>query len=139
MLRYDRPRFMAHGLTATVNAVAFLLFAFNESFHTGSKLPMWTALGLCLACLLRAIACAVRRGRDLGWPGLATAVAFPLALGLMPTGLFLVGFLCIGLPQPRAARFGPPPPPAEAGALWCGALLGLLLPWAILLPVNLVN
>ncbi|MDP3859446.1 MAG: hypothetical protein Q8Q73_16955 [Stagnimonas sp.] len=139
MLRYDRARFAAYGLTSAVNGIALLIFAFDASFHLGSKLGMWAAIALGLGALAWAGRCAMRRGRDLGWSAPMIAIAFPLSLFLMPLGLLLIGFLCFGLPQPKAERFGLAPPAAGASRLWLGALFGVLAPWALLAPFALAS
>lgn len=139
MPRYDRARFAAYGLPALLSALGLLVYGFDQSFHQGSKLGLRAALVISLCSLGWTMHCAVRRGRDLGWPAPMTAIAFPLSLFLMPLGLLLIGFLCFGSPQSRAERFGPAPPAAGALRLWLGALFGVLLPWALLAPFALAS
>lgn len=134
-MRDDRARFLAYGLTSTVNLLALLLCAFSYSFRSQAQAAVWAALGLALVCLLLATGRAMRRGRDLGWPAPLTAIGFPLSLMLMPAGLAMLVVLCIGRPSHSAARYGPPPEPSTRAAL--GAVLSLLWPWTLMLPFGL--
>lgn len=138
-MRDDRARFLAAGGPALVNVLVLLLIAFSASFRPGSRLSMNFALALGALCLLQLIAAAVRRGRDLGWNPVLTALACLIGLPLMPLNLILLGVLAVlpGIPGDNPP--GPPRPPAGSGELRRIALLNLLWPWLLMVPALLAH
>lgn len=133
MRRHDRTRFVAFGLLPLLNVVALLLHGLGLATHgrggAAASLPLLVVLAILV--LLTLPWAAVRRGRDLGWPAVASLAACVGGLMLGPTLLLLAGYLAFAKGQPDGNAFGPPPPPATL-PLWVGALAWLLLPWAIL-------
>ncbi|MBT9458087.1 MAG: hypothetical protein IV097_15825 [Burkholderiaceae bacterium] len=114
-------------------ALALLIHGIGLSTHgTGGAAASLPALVVLAAvCLLMAMAAALKRGRDLGWPAWQTVLGFWICLGLGPLLLVLVGYLAGAKTKPRADAFEPAPPPAGIGT-WLLALLNLLWPWAVL-------
>lgn len=137
MRRIGRAHFALLGVPATINALAMLVVSFNSTFRTGSGYTWLLPLAVALACLAVAAACAIRRGRDLGWASLSTAGIFVVCLFFVPLVLVILALLVFLPPRPSAAQFGPPPHPLGPGAL----LLALVLagaPWIFALVAKLI-
>lgn len=134
MTRYGRSRFIAFGLLPALNAAALLIYGLHlataaASGGAGRSLPVLIVLAI--LCLLMAMAAAVKRGRDVGWPWWATLLAF--WFGLSTAFLFpvLIGYFAFAETKPKAEQFGPASPSADLFT-WSWAVMNLIWPWVVL-------
>src|SRR5215218_709011 len=70
MRRYDRSRFLAFGALPVANVAGLLIYGLALATHgtggAGRSLPALVVIAA--VCLLSAMAAAIKRGRDAGWP-----------------------------------------------------------------------
>ncbi len=137
MRRIGRAHFAFLGVPATINALAMLVVSFNSTFRIGSGYTWLLPLAMALACLAVAAACAVRRGRDLGWAPLSTAGIFVVCLFFVPLVLVILALLVFLPSRPSAVQFGPSPHPVGAGALLVALVLAAA-PWLLALLAKLI-
>lgn len=130
-LRMGRAGFAARGLPCAVNVLLLFFHAMGKAFTPSQEsLLAWVDLPMILVCLTLLLMFAMRRGRDLGWPGGATAAGMLLAVGVAPL-LPLLVIVLLALPaQPGAEHYGAPPP--RDSGWWLATLLLLAWPWLIL-------
>lgn len=133
MRRYTRSRFAAFGLLPVGNVLALLLYGLvlSTKVSGGGAAPLPAVIVLAVVFLLIAMAAAIKRGRDLGWPAWLTVLGFWICLGLGPLLLVLVGYLAFAKTKAQADAFEPAPPPATL-VTWIFALMNLIWPWAVL-------
>jgi multisubunit Na+/H+ antiporter MnhB subunit len=133
MRRYDRSRFLAFGALPLANVAGLLIYGLALTTHgtggAGRSLPALVVIAA--VCLLIAMAAAIKRGRDVGWPVWLTAVAFWAALGMGPALLLLIGYFAFAKSPAKADELGPPATPPTA-ATWAWAISNLLWPWVVL-------
>lgn len=133
MLRHDRSRFLAFGILPLLNVVSLLLHGLGLATHgrggAAASLPLLVVLAIVV--LLAVPWAAVKRGRDLGWSAALSLTACMGSLLFGPAVLVLAGYLGLAKGQDRSNAFGPPPPPATLST-WSGAIVLIVLPWAIL-------
>lgn len=130
MLRFDRLRFVAFGLPALLNALLLPGYALLTGPAAGDVgLSVYGVLAL--LSLLVALACVVKRGRDLGWSPPTTLAGAALSVALMPACFFGLAALMLGGSHPRVEGYGPTPAPASK-EIWLGSAMMLLGPWGVL-------
>jgi len=142
--RFDRFRFVAFGLVNVFNVLGLLLHGLNLStggargLLRGSEASLPVLLVIAALCLLLAAMAAVRRGRDLGWPGLVTGAGLVIAPALGPAVLLPLLYLAFAKEKPAAQQFGPSP--GTAGPLtWLLAIVNAVWPWMAVLVLGRVG
>lgn len=137
MLRFDRLRFVALGIPSLLNAFLVPGSALANGPSPGQDgFPTYVILGV--ACLVIAVACIVKRGRDLGWSPATTLVGGAASIALMPACVVGLAALAFAGSHDRVHGYGPPPAPPTA-EIWLGATVMATWPWAVLHLLRLVS
>lgn len=137
MKRHDRARFAVLGLPATFNGLAMLLVAFNATFRSGMGYRWLLPVAVALVCLAFATACAIKRGRDIGWSPVSTVALFVLCMFFGPVVLLPVALLLFLPTRPPADALGPPAPPLGPVTLLIALVLAAV-PWLIALLLKMI-
>lgn len=133
MNRHSRRQFLLFGLLPVLNALALLARGLNLSTHgtgnTGRSLVV-ILIGALMSVLCSAIS-AVKRGRDLGYQPLATALGVVASLILGPVFLILLIYLAFAKASESVAAHASTPAD-KMGFRWLWAPVLLLVPWIAL-------
>ena len=129
MLRHDRSRFIAYGLSFFLNDIAIALYALDATTSGRGNDGFMPAVILSGVYLLACIPSCIRRGRDINLPAIITCL---LLFILGPLIIVFIGVLIFKKSSENArVEFGPIPEKAGIN-VWLTCLNIWAMPWIII-------